>query len=82
MSLANLVISSNTDVLTLTETCLGPCTHAQSLSELIPLGCDIPQVVQPDKRGGSAAILFKEGLGVKLIYSTMYLRIMSTWTVR
>jgi exonuclease III len=70
LSIADLVISRNIDILAMTETWLGCSTDAQVLSELKPPGYDVLQVSRPDKRGGGVAVLFKEGLSVKIIPST------------
>ena len=71
MSIADLVISRNIDILAITEIWLGNSTDAQVLSALKPPGHDVLQVSRSDKRGGGVAVLFKEALSVKLLTSTI-----------
>ena len=64
LSVADSVISHNTDIPALTETRLGTCSDAKVLSQLLLPGYDILQMAWPDTNSGSMAVLFKEQLGV------------------
>ena len=71
LSLADLVIDRNVDVLSVTETWLGTVTDQQVLQELTPGGYKCYHVPRQDgRRGGGVALLTKCGLSVKLIDST------------
>ena len=70
LSVADLVISHNTDIAALTETWLCTCTDGYILSASLSPGCDVLHVARSDRRDSDLTVLFKERLSVELFHSS------------
>ena len=68
ISVSDLVISRDIDILALTETWLGSAIDAHVINTLVPCGYELHSVSRPHgTRGGGVAVLYKSGLTVKPI---------------
>lgn len=68
VSLSNLILENDLDVLALTETWLGAADDQQVLHDLLPSGYNVISIPRPgNRRGGGVAVVFKAGLSVDLI---------------
>jgi len=68
VSVSELVISRDIDILALTETWLGSAIDGHVISTLVPCGYEFHSVSRPHgTRGGGVAVLYKSGLTVKPI---------------
>ena len=68
--------------MTMTENWLSTSNDTQVLPELLPLGYDILQMARSDKRLDDVVVLFKEGLGGKVVHllkDVIYLPILNTY---
>ena len=66
LSVADMVISRDNDILALTETWLGSAIDDHVIHELVPRGYEFHAVSRSGgKRGGGAAVLHKSGLKLK-----------------
>ena len=68
VSVSDLVISRDIDILALTETWLGSAIDCHVISTLVPCEYEFHSVSRPHgTRGGGVAVLYKSGLTVKAI---------------
>jgi len=68
VSVSDLMISRDIDILALTETWLGSAIDGHVINILVPCGYEFHSVSRPHGiRGGCVAVLYKSGLTVKSI---------------
>ena len=67
ISVSDLVISRDIDILALTETWLGSAIDGHVISTLVPCGYEFHSVSRPHGTRGGVAVLYKSGLTVKPI---------------
>jgi hypothetical protein len=71
LSVADYVVSQDIDVLALTETWLGTTIDKKVKAELKPTGYKLKHIPRPNKQGGGVGILYKSGLTVRILDSTL-----------
>ena len=71
LSVSDLVVSQDIDILAVTETWLGSAIDQQVIADLVPKGYTFYSKPRPSgKQGGGVAILFKSALTVTVVPST------------